>query len=426
MAITFFAATSNPGDNSTLADNGNPSITPTASMLTGDLVFLLINRKNSQDIALFNTGGQTWNAGTLRQASSSSSKVFWCRFNGTWAANPAVLTDNNGDTGLAVSLFMGVWRPSVGTNTWALDSAETWNNFPAPVTPFDVTATGHTAIATNTVTIANWLGTLVQTWALQTGTWANSGNSQYRNPDPVSPGRPITVSVAYKIQTAAGATGNVVNRQLANASSGLWIVNTFKEQSAAVTVASVGDGLIHNTETGIVIAGTGFGASHTGSADIIVSPTNNIADAGAVVQTQTAWSDTSVTFTAALSTFNYFTNIYVFVKNSGGQSNANGFVIQREAWMSVSAVLKNLAGATQNNLTNVRYRVTAATINGTLIQSGTNATTDGSGNIALPTVVLTNGGTPAPGDDAWVTAAVDGVSQAVSYATCVKVTPTYS
>lgn len=425
MAITPFAATCNPGDNSTLADVGNPSVIPPASMVTGDLVYLWIARKNADDISLFETGGQTWTAGTLRQGISSSAKVFSCRFNGTWTANPAVLTSNHGDTGLPVSLYMAVYRPTSGANTWAIDVAESWNTFPAPVSPFDVQAAGRTTVASSTVTIASWILDGSRTWTLQTGGWTNSGSAQYRNPDPVAPARPISLSTAYKILSSPAATGNVVNRE-GSSGAGFWVINTFKEQSAAVTVASVGDGLIHNTETGIVIACTGAGASHTGSADIIVSPTNNIADAGAVVQTQTAWSDTSVTITAVLGSFSYFTNIYVFVKNSGGQSNANGFVIQREAWMSVTAVFKNLAGATQNNLTNVRYRATAVTINGTLIQFGSNGTTDGSGNITLPTVVLTSGGTPAPGDDAWVTAAVDGVSPAVSYATCVKVTPTYS
>lgn len=425
MAITFFAATCNPGDNASLVDVGNPSVTPPALMVTGDFVYLWIVRKNANDITLFNTGGQSWTAGTLRQGISSSAKVFWCRFNGTWAANPAVLTDNNSDTGLPISLYMAVWRPSAGTNTWAIDVAEAFNTFSAPVSPFDAAATGRTTLASSTVTIASWVLDGQQTWTLQTGGWANSGSAQYRNPDTIAPSRPISLSTAYKILSSPAATGNVVNRE-GNGKPGFWVVNTFKEQSAAVTVVSVGDGLLHNTETGIVIAGTGFGPGHTGPADVIISPTNNIADAGAVVQTQTAWSDTSVTITAVLGSFSYFTNIYVFMKNGGGQSNANGFVIQREAWMSATGVLKNLAGATQNNLTNVRYRATAVTINGTLVQSGSNGTTDGSGNITLPTVVLTSGGTPAPGDDVWITAAVDGVSQAVSFATCVKVTPTYS
>lgn len=393
-------------------------------MVTGDLVYLLVCRNTLEDIVMANTGGQTWTVGTLRQTGASSCKVYWCRFNGTWTNNPSIAIGSFSIR--VISLYMAVFRPSVGSNTWAVDVAEGWHTYSSPVSPFDVTATGRTTIAGSTVTIASWEVNNQATWALQTAGWTNAGNAQYRNTDPSSPSRPISLSSVYKTLSSPAATGNPVNRQLTNQQAGLWIVNTFKEQSAAVTVATAGDGVFHDTESGVVVTGTGFGASQ-GAGSVIISPSNNIADAGAVTQTISSWADTSITLSAlGLSTFSYFTNLFLFVKNSGGQSNASGFVVQREAWLNVAAVLKNLAGTAQANLTNLRYRITAVTINGTVLLSNTNGTTDGSGNLALGPYVLTSGGPINPGDDVWITLALDGASQAVSYATCVKVTPTYT
>lgn len=424
MSITLRGIAANPGDNTSLYDSVERSIIPVPAMVTGDLVYLFVSRKSLATITQSNLGGQTWNAGTLRQGGSFSSRVFWCRFNGTWSANPSIVSQ--GDGTIVISLYMEVWIPSVGTNTWAVDVAESFHTYSAPVSPFDVSIASRNSIAASTVTIASWLSVDVNTWGVQTAGWTQAGAAQYRNPDP-SHTKPISISTTSKALTVAGATGTVVNRQLTlGGDAGLNLITTFKEQSAGVTISAAGDGVFHNGETGISITGTAFGASHTGSADIILSPTDNIADAGAVVQTQTAWADTTVTFTAVLGSFTPFTNLFLFVKSSAGASNSSGFVIQREMWASVTAVLKNLAGATQNNLTNVIYSMRAVSPRGTELVGNTNGTTDGSGNFTVPTYVLTSGGPLNNGDDVWVTAAVNGVSQALSFATQVKVTPTYT
>lgn len=424
MTITYIGTSINPADNTSLYDSAERSLTPVGGMVTGDLVRFKCDRRGLDSISISNTGGQVWTAETLRQTGSCSLRVFWCRFNGTWAANPSIVSTANPSD--VITLQMDVFRPTSGTNTWAVDVAEARASFSAPVSPFDVTITGQTSIAPNTVTIASWQSNDINTWGLQTAGWINAGGAQYRNPDPVG-SKKLSTSSAYKIQTSAGATGNPVNRELTfGGDAGQWIIETWKEQSAGVIISSVGDGLLHNTETGIVIAGTAFGASHTGSADVIVSPTNNIADGAAIVQTQTAWSNTSVTFTAGLSSFAYFTNLYVFVKDSTGSSNSSGFIIQREAWAAISGVLKTLSGATVNSATNIIYHVRAKTADGTIILNGVNGTTDGSGNFVLPIYILTSGGPLAANDNVWVDAAIDGVSLALSPATYVKVTPNYT
>lgn len=423
MSITLFGATATPADNSSLYDASERSLTPVASMVTGDLVYFKCKRKKLADIAISNTGGQTWTAGTLRQTGSSSSKVFWCRFNGTWSASPSIASVVDGTC--LISLYMAVFRPTTGTNTWAADVAETYHNYTAPVSPFDVTATGQTTIAASTVAIVAFESEDNNTWSLQTGGWTLAGSAQYRNADTVS-FRDMAFSVVYQIPGAPGATGNITSRQATlGGDAGMWTVHVFKEQGSGVSVSSVGDGLLHNTETGIVIAGTSFAASQ-GLGFVKISPTDNIADAAAVTQTVTAWADTSITITAVLSAFSYFANLYVFVQNNTGTSNAAGFVVQREAWATFTATLKNLAAVAQTGLASIRYRITTTSINGTLVDSGSAETTDGSGVISIGPLVLTSGGSYAPGDSLWVVAAQDGASEALSPGFVGKVTPTYS
>lgn len=191
------------------------------------------------------------------------------------------------------------------------------------------------------------------------------------------------------------------------------------------SVASAGDGVFYDEETGITASGTNFGAGHTGSADVIVSAVDDINDASAVVQPYGGtWNATTVVFEAELSSFPYFTNLYLFVRDSSGNANANGFVIQREARFRITqSVVYN--GAPWASQSNVQYRVTADTINGTVLLSGLNETTDGSGVFETAYYTLTSGGALAPGDPVYITLFLDDPSEANTRGTCVRLTPTY-
>lgn len=415
-----------PSDGGTQYDTGpsNVSVTPSGTWNAGDLAVLIAARRSTDDFTMGNDGGQSWNAGTLRQSGTSGAvKVYWCRFNGTWSNNPSIVSIASATA--LISVVLGRAVPTSSTNTWALDVAESSHTFNAPTTPFDVTATGQTAVAASTITFAIFYSLDNNTWSLQSGGWTNLGNAQYRNSDP-SAFRDQSLSIAYKVQTSAGATGNITNRQATlGGDAGVWIVEVFKEQSSGVTVASVGDALIHDGETSVTITGTSFGASQ-GAGTVIISPSDNIADGSAVAQTVTSWADTSIAFTADLSAFAYFTTLYAFVTNNGGSSNAAGFQIKREAWADISLTLKNLAGTAQASKSNIRYLVCPGDITQTPILSGTTEATDGSGIIALPTYVLTEGGALSPADEVWVMLAIDGASAALSPGTILKITPTYS
>lgn len=423
MSFSYFGTAVQPIDNATLFDAGpaNVSVTPPASMQAGDFVCLWCDRRSTADIVMGDDGGQSWTAGTVRQTGSSSTKLFWCTFNGTWSANPSIVTIAN--PSILISLEMEVWRPS---GVVSVDVAESFHTYNAPVTPFDVTAPSVTPVASDTLQIFRWFSLDKNTWGLQSppAGVVNAGSAYYRNVDNSGASKNMSHSTAYLVQAAANPTGTVTNRQLTlGGDPGLYLTYSFKEIGAGVTVTGAGDALFHNGDTGIVITGTSFGASQ-GTGSVVISPTNSITDPGAVTQTISSWGDTSITLGAvSMGTFGYFSNLYLFVKNNSGSSNATGFIVQREPWAVVSYIVKNKTGTVQASLTNVNFRLTATTLNGTVVDSGTNGTTDGSG-IFTRTVVLTSGGALAPGGDVWLSIATQGASQALSPASLVRVTPT--
>ena len=126
---------------------------------------------------------------------------------------------------------MAVFRPTTGTNTWAVDVAQASDNFTGSASPANYIATGQTSIAASTVTVASWVVADNVSWSLVTGGWSNPGGiTQVRNLF----GDDTSVSIAYKIQTSPGATGNVTNHQGANGpDAGRWFIQTFKEVAAA-------------------------------------------------------------------------------------------------------------------------------------------------------------------------------------------------
>jgi hypothetical protein len=229
--ITYFGSASNPADNGSFLDTSNPCVvTPPSSMVSGQLVVVQVALNNStttRDIAISNTGGQTWNS-FIHHGSPLNYALYWCQFNGTWSANPSW---SHGSAALTTgfSVVMEVFSPSTGGSPiWAVDVADAVASFVAPGSPFDVTTTGQTPVSANTVTVAIWAGgpgTI--TWSLQTAGWSNpSGQTQWRNT------AGCDFSVAYKIQASAGATGNVINRQ-SSTSSGWQDIITFTDGVAA-------------------------------------------------------------------------------------------------------------------------------------------------------------------------------------------------
>lgn len=123
MAITYFNSASNPADNGTLAGPA-VSVTPPGSMVAGDLVCMVAGYKGTGvTMAISATGGQTWTSETQAGGATSglAMRLFWCRYNGTWSADPSV-TITSGTN--AMTVMMHVFRPSSGANTWSVSVAQ--------------------------------------------------------------------------------------------------------------------------------------------------------------------------------------------------------------------------------------------------------------------------------------------------------------
>lgn len=227
MAITYFGSADNPADNSSFLDSSLPCvITPPGSMSNGQLVVVEVDYNNNtttRDIAISATGGQTWNS-FIHHGTPHNYALYWCQFNGTWSANPSWTHSGSAFT-TGYGVHMQVFTASAGSPTWAIDVADAAATYTAPTTPFDVTITGQTSVSANTVTVAIWTaGSNTITWALQTAGWSNPGGAtQWRNTSG------LVTSMAYKIQTSAGATGNVTNRQSATGVAGWQDIITFTD-----------------------------------------------------------------------------------------------------------------------------------------------------------------------------------------------------
>lgn len=95
----------------------------------------------------------------------------------------------------------------------------------------------------------------------------------------------------------------------------------------AATVTSVGDGSFTDKEGNVVIGGTGFGATQ-GAGVVVISPSDNVNDAGRVLQTVTGWGATSITITTVRAGLSVLTPLYLFVDPDADTPNASGFPVE--------------------------------------------------------------------------------------------------
>src|SRR5690606_38107054 len=136
--------------------------------------------------------------------------IFWCTFNGAWTGgNPSV--SRSGSTTQPLTAAIYAFRPSV-SNAWAKHVCPNHNT---PSTSTTVSITGITNTVGNTVTMAFWASPDDNSWGNLTGTgWNVAGAAQYRN----TGGSQQSLTAAYKVMAAAGATGNTSKQQTANGS----------------------------------------------------------------------------------------------------------------------------------------------------------------------------------------------------------------
>lgn len=206
FAPFYFGSASTPADGAAATGTADPTaVTPPAGMLAGDLVCMIgQQRATGATLAVSATGGQTWTSEAAIGVTNQTARLFWCIFNGTWSTDPSV--DFTATT--CNSVQMHVFRPPATNYTWSVNQALV--ELDDSTDPF--TITGQTTTGTDpTVTLGGWFSADDNTWGTLSGTgWEVTGTAQYRN----TSGTDQSASYAHKIQTAAGATGNVSKSQL--------------------------------------------------------------------------------------------------------------------------------------------------------------------------------------------------------------------
>lgn len=222
--ITYVASASTP------VDNGSSGITPTAvtppAMNTGDLVLLFAyGRTTTLTMSISATGGQVWYDQAVISNTNISGRLFWCRFNGSWSANPSVAFSN----AATATVIMHVFRPTKPSLRWAVEADRVETDFVAPANPFTVSITGRTTRVPSSVTIAAWFTPDDNTWGSLSGAgWVVLGTAQYRN----TSGTDGSATFAYNIRTTVGATGNVSKNQATlGGDAGTAMIITFFEMA---------------------------------------------------------------------------------------------------------------------------------------------------------------------------------------------------
>jgi hypothetical protein len=206
--ITFFGFTGVPTDAVSYSTPSPIVVTPISSMVSGDLVYMIglqYSEIGTDNIAISEAGGQSW-ASTGSQVIHLTgtfpirTKAFWCQFNGTWDADPSITMPTD-DAGRMA--YMAVFRPTTGSNTWAVDQAQAAGSAGTTITH---TIPAITNTNSSNVAIAVWLNYTTKVYSNLSGTgWVEMGTSQYRN----LADNDRTMSFAYRIGTSSGSTGTV-------------------------------------------------------------------------------------------------------------------------------------------------------------------------------------------------------------------------
>lgn len=192
--------------------NSPVSITPPASMVAGDLVFVVaaLRRTSTANFTVSTDGGQSWTSESVINANPSFLVIHWCTFDGTWDSTPAFAVDSADGSGYIA--LMHVFRPGSTPHTWAKDTGPGYENFTLPSDPYDVTATEITIAHTNSVALFTFITTDDDSWALQTAGWTatnfDAGVYYILN----TGGNDHGIQTVFKIFTTTGGTGTVTSR----------------------------------------------------------------------------------------------------------------------------------------------------------------------------------------------------------------------
>ncbi len=221
IGITYFGSASTPVDNG--SNNANPTaITPPGGMRAGDLVLMIAQARASAGVlTISNAGGQSWTSETQQNQTNCRLRLFWCRFNGVWSANPSVSFGSSACN----TIVMHVFRPSNTSSVWQVDVPQVSGNYAAPPAPRTVTIPGISTITDGALVFATWASSDDNTWGALTAGWTTPGSAQYRN----MAGSDSSQTHAYKIMATAGASGNVSKNQVTlGGDAGAYLIIAFR------------------------------------------------------------------------------------------------------------------------------------------------------------------------------------------------------
>jgi hypothetical protein len=200
------------------ADNGSYSgttvtITP-PTMVRDDLVLVVAlwrdpgNTEPLWPATPQVTGGQAWSKiGDELNSFGVSAQRYMCQFNGTWAADPQF-----GPSGVAAAPMIGFMMRVPHwdfTRRW-LPQSQMDTTLSATVSPYDLTIPGQSIPRHFTTAFAEWHRDALNTYTLQTASWANaegwSGgagapSSQFRNNHGSGA---LSLTIAWRVVYTAG------------------------------------------------------------------------------------------------------------------------------------------------------------------------------------------------------------------------------
>lgn len=208
--ITFLGASYNPVDGGTNISNP-AAVVPVSNLIEGDLVILICSSRSATSTqTISTTGGQTWNALTAMTSNQNATRMFWCRFNGTWAANPAFTAS----AGSPRSIGMLAFRPSIPGKSWAVDVAIQNSTATYSSAGNTVNIPGQTTTRQKTVTIGVAANNGDTRYAVVQSPWSQIDlGAQYNNTAQLS------ITIAYRIKSVEGPTGDF--NKVINSSPGL-------------------------------------------------------------------------------------------------------------------------------------------------------------------------------------------------------------
>ena len=158
-------------------DGGDAGASPITivppTMQTGDLVVVFTWARSSGSILnIVEAGGQTWTSEIKGSYTSTSTRIFWCQYNGTWSASPQF----GATTATGFSGWMSVWRGTGGC-TWTSDQeiVEVDDN----TSPW--ASTSGSTVGDTTLTMVSWTSPDDNTWSTSPGTGWTNFCSQLRN-----------------------------------------------------------------------------------------------------------------------------------------------------------------------------------------------------------------------------------------------------